>query len=141
MKKGICPLCRRSMDLLIHHISYIPEKTIEICKGCHWGIHPAPKHCPMRTDSITITDTCLISCQKAYDPYNRDPNQDACPYHFRTKYKGCPDPGSNSELRKARRKQGLCEWHAATCQGEITKCPKCGFSYCDYHRHWLLDTD
>jgi hypothetical protein len=139
MENERCSICGKDQGLLLHHISYVPEKTIVVCKSCHWNIHrkdkdpfyPAPKHCPLRTDSTTITDTCLINCQK----------DDDCPYSFRKKFPKCSHPGSNSELRKQRRLEGKCEWHAATCSGKITKCPECGFSYCDYHRHCLSDAE
>ncbi|MCK9591939.1 MAG: hypothetical protein M0Q91_08025 [Methanoregula sp.] len=45
----------------------------------------------------------------------------------------CYPHGSDSHQRKERRAQGLCEWHAATCEGSLTVCPDCGYSYCEYH--------
>jgi len=42
---------------------------------------------------------------------------------------------SNSELRRSRRSQGLCEMSCASCRGVIIKCPDCGYNYCDYHFH------
>jgi len=47
------------------------SQTIIVCKSCHWNIHrenkdpvyPAPKHCPLRKDAITITETCLSNCK------------------------------------------------------------------------------
>lgn len=45
----------------------------------------------------------------------------------------CREHGSDSELRQQRREQCLCEWHARTCTGPLTKCPYCGYSYCEYH--------
>lgn len=30
-----CALCFKSKDILLHHISYFPEITINICKSCH----------------------------------------------------------------------------------------------------------
>ena len=133
-----CSLCGKTTKLLSHHTSYKPEETIEICKSCHWSIHrpeidtfyPAPYKCPMRTESITCIDVCLISCSK-----------DDCLYSFRNKHPKCTHPGSNSPVRQERRKQGLCEWNNRACRGLIQKCPDCGFSYCEHHRHWVLDQD
>jgi len=36
-----CKICGKEGVLVTqtHHISYKPEKTIEVCKGCHWRIH------------------------------------------------------------------------------------------------------
>ena len=45
----------------------------------------------------------------------------------------CYEHGSDSDLRKERRKQGLCEWHNTMCRGEIKECEYCGYYYCEYH--------
>ena len=45
----------------------------------------------------------------------------------------CYPHGSDSDLRKSRRAAGLCEWTASTCEGKLTKCEYCGYSYCEYH--------
>lgn len=47
--------------------------------------------------------------------------------------KKCFPHGSESALRKSRRLQFLCEWHAKTCEGTIRICPHCGYNYCEYH--------
>ena len=39
----------------------------------------------------------------------------------------------NSDLRKKRREQGLCEMSCATCSESIIRCPDCGYNYCEYH--------
>ena len=33
-----CALCGREEKLLEHHASYEPEKTVRICKSCHWKV-------------------------------------------------------------------------------------------------------
>jgi hypothetical protein len=129
---GICEKCGNQDVLLFHHVSYIPEKVISVCKKCHWTIHAPelgrkyirkPWNCPLRHgEELTINDTCYIRG-----------NCGDCKFSFRIKFPGCKYPGSNSTLRQERRKRGLCEWHASTCEGIVRKCPACPFSYCEYH--------
>jgi hypothetical protein len=54
--KGVCPICRKSGKyLLLHHVSYFPERTIFVCQSCHVGIHAEksifPELSPPKGDS------------------------------------------------------------------------------------------
>ena len=40
VRRGRCALCRRiTDDIVIHHISYSPEVTVELCRSCHRWLH------------------------------------------------------------------------------------------------------
>ncbi len=39
LKKFKCPACHRIGYLHHHHLSYEPEKVIEVCASCHKKIH------------------------------------------------------------------------------------------------------
>lgn len=41
----ICVLCGESRARLeTHHVSYLPEQTVEICSRCHWDVHNTDRH-------------------------------------------------------------------------------------------------
>jgi hypothetical protein len=43
----LCPVCCRWVDFrdaVVHHVSYDPEETVEVCKSCHMKIHMSPNH-------------------------------------------------------------------------------------------------
>ena len=50
----------------------------------------------------------------------------------------CYGPSPNTELRRKRRAEGLCENTSSTCTKDMIICPVCGNRFCSYHiRHHL----
>ena len=43
MADGRCHICLVDGQIVRHHITYFPEKTIPVCKNCHWKIHKENK--------------------------------------------------------------------------------------------------
>lgn len=35
-----CQKCGKKRKLIIHHVVYVPEEVISICRSCHSKIHP-----------------------------------------------------------------------------------------------------
>lgn len=73
MSKGFCKVCTRDSESLhIHHISYFPEKTIQVCNNCHSKIHNGveryKKYAPGRERPEKYpeqgTEKCYVTCLK-----------------------------------------------------------------------------
>jgi len=41
-----CAVCGSKKNLVVHHISYKPERTIIVCASCHYKIHFTPWKIP-----------------------------------------------------------------------------------------------
>lgn len=50
---GICRICKHEKNTILHHISYNPEKTMEVCHICHFKIHNNKKFKPHLTPSLS----------------------------------------------------------------------------------------
>lgn len=48
--RGVCAACKTPLEAPVvrHHVSYDPEKTVQVHKRCHMEIHHTDKHPELR---------------------------------------------------------------------------------------------
>jgi hypothetical protein len=39
---GVCEKCGATNNVESHHIKYVPEKTVPLCRSCHKSVHASP---------------------------------------------------------------------------------------------------
>ena len=65
-----CVICGKKKDLVVHHVRYIPEEIIILCRSCHSKVHrekqndKETKYCQYTTKSPKFTPTGIIFYKK-----------------------------------------------------------------------------
>jgi len=58
-----CEKCGSSKNIETHHIRYIPERTVELCRSCHKNVHSNPQdeyHPVQKLNSIDGLDNSTV---------------------------------------------------------------------------------
>ena len=128
-------------------IMILEAKNRGTCEHCGGDLkYPEVHHLTYKNGLFSLNlDDYAILCHECHENIKRREKVDLPPLAFvrvphneTLLYEGiregrCRPPQSNSKFRQERRSQGLCEMSCRSCEGEIKKCPDCGFNYCEYH--------